>query len=66
MCQMLCNILTVSAANVKCERVFNIAKTMYDHRKTYDSIIFFRIDNNAISRFKKIRNEIKCRFVDKK
>ncbi len=35
------DILIVSAADVSCERVFNIAKALYDHRKTYNSIIFF-------------------------
>jgi hypothetical protein len=35
------DFLIVSAANVKCERVFNIAKTLYDHRKTYNLIFFF-------------------------
>jgi hypothetical protein len=35
------DILVVSAADVNCERVFNTAKTLYDHRKTYNSTIFF-------------------------
>jgi hypothetical protein len=34
------DFLIVSTANVKCERMFNTAKTLYDHRKTYNSIIF--------------------------
>jgi hypothetical protein len=41
MSKMTRDFLIVSAANVKCERIFNIAKTLYDYRKTYNSIIFF-------------------------
>ncbi len=41
MSKMTRDYLVVSTANVKCERVFNTAKTLYDHRKTYNSIIFF-------------------------
>ncbi len=35
------DFLAISAANVKCKRVFSITKALYDHRKTYNSIIFF-------------------------
>jgi hypothetical protein len=35
------DFLTVSTTDVKCERIFNTAKALYDHRKTYNSIIFF-------------------------
>jgi high-affinity K+ transport system ATPase subunit B len=35
------DFLAISAADVECERVFNTAKALYDHRKTYNSIIFF-------------------------
>jgi hypothetical protein len=35
------DFLAVSAADVKCERVFNTAKALYDHRKIYNSITFF-------------------------
>jgi hypothetical protein len=35
------DILIVSAANMKCERVFNTAKAIYDHRKFFNLVIFF-------------------------
>jgi hypothetical protein len=35
--------LTISTAKVNCERVFNIAEALYDHRKSYNSTIFFAI-----------------------
>ncbi len=35
------DFLIVSTADVKCERIFNTTKALYDHRKTYNSIIFF-------------------------
>jgi hypothetical protein len=35
--------LAVSAAEVNCERVFNIAEALYDHRKSYNSTTFFAI-----------------------
>ncbi len=35
--------LIVSAANVECERIFNIVEALYDHRKSYNSIIFFAL-----------------------
>jgi hypothetical protein len=34
-------MLTISAADVNCERVFNFAEALYDHRKSYNSTIFF-------------------------
>jgi hypothetical protein len=37
------DVLIVSAANVKCEQIFNIVETLYDHRKSYNSIIFFAL-----------------------
>ncbi len=37
------DLLIVSAANVECERIFNIVETLYDHRKLYNSIIFFAL-----------------------
>ncbi len=41
MSRMTRDFLAVSAADVRCERVFSTAKALYDHRKTYNSIIFF-------------------------
>ncbi len=41
MSRMTRDFLAVLAADVRCERVFNTAKTLYDHSKTYNSIIFF-------------------------
>jgi hypothetical protein len=35
------DVLIVSAANVECERIFNIVETLYDPRKSYNLIIFF-------------------------
>jgi hypothetical protein len=35
--------LTISTAEMNCERVFNIAETLYDHRKSYNSTTFFAI-----------------------
>jgi hypothetical protein len=35
------DFLIVSTADVKCERMFNTARALYDHRKTYNSTIFF-------------------------
>jgi hypothetical protein len=35
------DFLIVSTADVRDERMFNTAKALYDHRKTYNSIIFF-------------------------
>jgi hypothetical protein len=35
--------LAVSAADVECERIFNTAEALYDHRKSYNSIIFFAL-----------------------
>ncbi len=35
------NVITISIAEVKCERVFNVAKALYDYRKSYNSKIFF-------------------------
>jgi hypothetical protein len=41
MSKMTRDFLTISAADVECERVFNTTKALYDHRKTYNSTIFF-------------------------
>jgi hypothetical protein len=41
MSRMRRDMLAISATNVNCERVFNIAEALYDHRKSYNSIIFF-------------------------
>jgi hypothetical protein len=35
--------VAISATEVNCERVFNIAKALYDHRKSYNSTIFVAI-----------------------
>jgi hypothetical protein len=37
------DVLIVSTANVECERIFNIIEALYDHRKSYNSIIFFAL-----------------------
>ncbi len=41
MSKMTRDFLAISATDVECERVFNTTKALYDHRKTYNSIIFF-------------------------
>jgi hypothetical protein len=43
MSRMTRDNLAVSAANVECERIFNIVEALYDHRKSYNSIIFFAL-----------------------
>jgi hypothetical protein len=43
MSRMTRDNLAVSATNVECERVFNIVDALYDHRKSYNSIIFFAL-----------------------
>ncbi len=35
------DVIAVSIAEIECERVFNVAKALYDHRKSYNSKIFF-------------------------
>ncbi len=35
------DVITVSIAEVECERIFNVAETLYNHRKSYNSKIFF-------------------------
>ncbi len=35
------NVITISIAEVECERIFNVAKALYDHRKSYNSKSFF-------------------------
>ncbi len=35
------DFITVLVAEVECERVFNVVKALYDHRKSYNSKIFF-------------------------
>ncbi len=35
------NVLTISTTNVNCERVFNIVEAVYDHRKSFNLVIFF-------------------------
>ncbi len=35
------DVLTISTANVNCERVFNITEAIYDHRKSFNFVIFF-------------------------
>jgi hypothetical protein len=37
------NILIVSAAEVECEQIFNTAEAVYDHRKSFNSKIFFAL-----------------------
>ncbi len=37
------DVLIVSTADVECERIFNTAEALYDHRKSYNSIIFFAL-----------------------
>jgi hypothetical protein len=41
--RMTRNVLTIFAVEVECERIFNIAKTCYDHRKRYNSNTFFAL-----------------------
>ncbi len=43
MSRMTRDNLAVSAAGVECERIFNTAEALYDHRKSYNSIIFFAL-----------------------
>ncbi len=43
MSRMTRDNLAVSAADVECERIFNTAEALYDHRKSYNSIIFFAL-----------------------
>jgi hypothetical protein len=43
MSKMSRDVLIVSAAEVECERIFNITEALYDHRKSYNSIIFFAL-----------------------
>ncbi len=35
------NVITILIAEIECERVFNVAKALYNHRKSYNSKIFF-------------------------
>ncbi len=35
------DVIAVSIAEVECERIFNVAKALYDHRKSYNLKIFF-------------------------
>ncbi len=37
------NVLAIFAVEVECERIFNIAKTCYDHCKRYNSNTFFAL-----------------------
>jgi hypothetical protein len=37
------DVLAILAVEVECERVFNIAKACYDHRKRYNSNTFFAL-----------------------
>jgi hypothetical protein len=60
--EMSRNMLIVSAANVECERIFNIVETLYDHRKSYKSNIFFALMMIRFHNKKKFTNEIKCKF----
>jgi hypothetical protein len=43
LCKMTRDHLTISTAKMNCERVFNIAEILYDHRKSYNSTTFFAI-----------------------
>ncbi len=43
LCKMTRDHLTISTTKVNCERVFNIAKALYNHRKSYNLTIFFAI-----------------------
>jgi hypothetical protein len=35
------DVLTILVAEIKCEKIFNVAKACYDYRKRYNSNIFF-------------------------
>jgi hypothetical protein len=37
------DVLAIFAVEVECERIFNIAKACYDHRKRYNSNTFFAL-----------------------
>jgi hypothetical protein len=37
------DVLAILAVEVECERIFNIAKACYDHRKRYNSNTFFAL-----------------------
>ncbi len=41
--RMTRDVLAILAVEVECERVFNIAKACYDHRKQYNSNTFFAL-----------------------
>ncbi len=39
--KMTRNVLTIFVVEIECEKIFNVTKVCYDHRKQYNSNTFF-------------------------